>query len=223
MKAGKVQVATLQMEADLLRRNGQVIPSGMHWSLRYIYALLTAMLWANLSSAATLQVQVHDRNGQPLNNVVITVSDRRGATSADTNRSTANHSYVMDQINLRFVPQLLVVPVNASVSFPNSDTVSHQVYSFSKSKSFQLSLYKGKPRAPIIFDKPGLVVLGCNIHDDMIGYIYVTDAHWFGQTDNAGTFTLPDISSDKVSITIWSPLIADDAASLSREVSIADS
>jgi len=121
---------------------------------------------------------------------------------------------------MRFVPQVLVVPVHSTVQFPNSDTVSHQVYSFSKTKSFQLPLYKGKVHTPITFDKPGLVVLGCNIHDEMIGYIYVTPAAWFGRTDKNGVYELPDMDAKKVSVTIWSPYIADAEHSLTREVQL---
>ena len=74
------------------------------------------------------------------------------------------------------------------MEFPNNDTVSHQVYSFSAAKRFQLPLYKGEVHPPVTFDRPGLVVLGCNIHDVMVGYIYVTDAPYFGKTDREGGF-----------------------------------
>ena len=78
-----------------------------------------------------------------------------------------------------FVPDLLVVPVGSTVSFPNSDSVSHQIYSFSAAKRFQLPLYRGKPYPPRLFDQAGLVMLGCNIHDWMIAYIDVTDAPFY--------------------------------------------
>ena len=75
------------------------------------------------------------------------------------------------------------VGVGTRVEFPNNDSVSHQVYSFSPAKRFQLPLYKGEIHPPVTFDQPGLVVLGCNIHDSMVGYIYVTDAPYFGTTE----------------------------------------
>src|SRR5207248_5774076 len=72
---------------------------------------------------------------------------------------------VMDQKNLAFTPRVLVVAAGTPVEFPNNDSVSHQVYSFSAAKRFQLPLYKGEVHPPITFDRPWLVVLGCNIHD----------------------------------------------------------
>jgi hypothetical protein len=126
----------------------------------------------------------------------------------------------MDQQNMAFVPQVLVVPVGSDVRFPNSDTVSHQVYSFSPAKRFQLPLYKGAPHPPVNFDKPGLVVLGCNIHDQMVGYIYVTDAPYFGMTDEQGTLHWSNVPPDTYSVTFWSPFIADPAPSLTHSVQV---
>ena len=77
----------------------------------------------------------------------------------------------MDQVDRAFVPDLLVIPVGSTVEFPNSDSVSHQIYSFSPTKRFQLPLYRGKPYPPVQFDQAGIVTLGCNIHDDMLAYI----------------------------------------------------
>jgi plastocyanin len=131
---------------------------------------------------------------------------------------------VMAQIGRRFVPQVLVVARGTLIEFPNEDAVSHQVYSFSLAKKFQLPLYKGQKPAPILFDQAGLVVLGCNIHDNMVGYIYVTEAPAFGETNASGSFDSPPLASGKYRIDVWSPRIAesvmDGEASLTREVSV---
>ncbi len=76
---------------------------------------------------------------------------------------------IMDQRNLAFVPDVLVVQTGTAVDFPNSDQVRHQVYSFSDAKTFQLALYAGRAHAPVVFNRAGLVTLGCNIHDSMLG------------------------------------------------------
>ena len=81
---------------------------------------------------------------------------------------------------------MLVIPVHSTVQFPNSDAISHQVYSFSSARQFQLPLYRGKPYPPVQFDQPGVVTLGCNIHDNMLAYIVVTAAPFFGRTDADG-------------------------------------
>ena len=85
---------------------------------------------------------------------------------------------IMDQRKLMFVPDVLVVQTGTAVDFPNSDQVRHQVYSFSGAKTFELALYAGRAHAPVVFDRSGLVTLGCNIHDSMVGYIWVTDSPW---------------------------------------------
>jgi plastocyanin len=183
------------------------------------YAVVTLLAFAfsaYCSSAAEVRVKVIDRDNKPVEGVVVTISDDRIHAAGESRK------WIMDQVNLRFVPQVLVVPAGAVVDFPNSDTVSHQVYSFSKAKSFQLPLYKGRLHPPITFDKPGLVVLGCNIHDEMIGYIYVTAARWFGRTGDQGVFTVTDANSDRVTVTIWSPYIADAEKLLTRTTEVHD-
>jgi plastocyanin len=109
---------------------------------------------------------------------------------------------IMDQQNLAFVPRVLVVAVGGNVEFPNSDSVSHEVYSFSPAKRFQLPLYKGALHPPVTFDKPGLVVLGCNIHDQMAGYIYVTEAPFYGKTDAQGALHLTNMPTGDYLVTL---------------------
>jgi len=183
---------------------------------------LAYMCVVSAASAATVEVQVLDRSGAPVRDVVVTMSPTQGESHAGALKSASNASraMVMDQLNMMFTPQVLLVPTGTPVSFPNSDTVSHQVYSFSRTKPFQLPLYKGKSYPPVVFDKPGLVVLGCNIHDAMVGYIYVTDARWYGQTNAEGSLSLNDVAAGKVNVTIWSPVIADAKNNLSREVEV---
>jgi len=204
-----------------------VISIGHHFSntvLRHLLrgsggamaAMFVLLLASHRCAAAEVQVQVTDHDGKPVKDVVVTLSDDR------TRYEGINRKWIMDQMNLRFVPQVLVVPTGAVVDFPNSDSVSHQVYSFSKTKRFQLSLYKGKFHPPVTFDKPGLVVVGCNIHDHMIGYIYVTSARWFGNTDAQGLFDATDVVSGKVTATIWSPYITDGDKALTRSVDLSD-
>ena len=101
-------------------------------------------------------------------------------------------------------------------------TVSHQVYSFSPARPFQLSLYKGTVHAPIEFNKAGLVVLGCNIHDEMIGYILVTDSPYFVQTDAHGLGRISGVPAGAYRLHVWSPRIADAPPSLERAVQVGE-
>jgi hypothetical protein len=110
----------------------------------------------------------------------------------------------MDQVNRVFVPDVLVIPVGSTVAFPNSDSVSHQIYSFSAAHRFQLPLYRGKPYPPVNFDRAGMVTLGCNIHDSMLAYVLVTDAPYFGRTDANGSWSI-ELPRGTYRISIWQP------------------
>jgi plastocyanin len=159
---------------------------------------------------------VLDRNGQPVQDAVVTASAEHPVQTAPP--ASSPRAAIMDQVDRQFVPHILVIQVGAAVIFPNSDKVSHQVYSFSPAKRFQLALYHGHPYPPLIFDQPGIVVLGCNIHDDMIGYIYVTPTPYFGKTDASGSVTLNDLSPRPYELSVWSPRFNEPQAEIKMTV-----
>jgi hypothetical protein len=98
--------------------------------------------------------------------------------------------------------------------------VSHQIYSFSPARKFQLPLYRGNPNPPVHFEQPGIVTLGCNIHDEMLAYLVVTDAQYFGRTDASGTWSA-DIPRGTYRVAVWHPRMNDDANELERELMVA--
>ena len=165
--------------------------------------------------AAELQVTVLPPQGPPLAGIVVDVVPQSPAPAAKTPARA-----LMDQHNLMFVPDTVVIRTGATVEFPNSDNVRHQVYSFSPAKNFQLSLYDSKQHASVTFDKPGLVTVGCNIHDAMIGYIYVTDSPWFGQTGNDGSVQLHALPAGHYTIKVWHARLRDKPGSLDQTVDI---
>jgi len=122
----------------------------------------------------------------------------------------------MDQYDRRFVPHLLVVRTGTPVEFPNSDEIAHHVYSFSHPNQFKLPIYKGDAYPPLTFDESGLVILGCNIHDNMLGYILVVDTPVFAKTDESGRASFELDEAGRVSV--WSPRIRDDVESLSVDI-----
>jgi plastocyanin len=180
--------------------------------------IVTILCWVVSVSAhaATFNVRVVDRNSRPVSGLVVTLE----AVAVD--RKPTSPGAVMDQVEQRFVPFVLPVRTGTAVRFPNSDSVAHQVYSFSAPKRFELGLYRGRPHPPVVFDKPGVVVVGCNIHDKMIGYVFVTDAAYFGQTDASGTWRVDAAVPTEYRLTVWSPLLANDEPSLQRTVSLRD-
>ena len=138
-----------------------------------------ALAMAFGSAAAALRVEVRS-GGQPVESAVVTLTPV-GRTAAVTPTEA-----VMDQVGSEFKPRVLVVEKGSRVRFPNSDTIRHQVYSFSATKRFELPLYTGTPPEPVVFDRAGVVTLGCNIHDWMKGYIVVVDTPHHAITDAEG-------------------------------------
>jgi plastocyanin len=179
--------------------------------------LLQLLLCATVpaASAASLAIHVHKKDGKPLVGAVLTVT----AETPHLPPAPATHA-VVDQVDLAFVPDVIVIPVGSTISFPNTDAVSHQVYSFSSARRFQLPLYRGKPYPPVTFDQPGLVTLGCNIHDNMLAYVIVTDAPFFGRTDAKGDWVAENLPNGTYHVTLWHPLLSESGASVERTVQI---
>lgn len=160
------------------------------------------------ASGATLGVEVRDARGAAAANAVVyAVPVDRPAPALKRN---AIPNKIMDQKNRMFVPHILPIQTGTTVSFPNSDDIRHQVYSFSPAKTFQLPLYKGTPGTPIVFDKPGVVALGCNIHDRMSAYIVVVDTPHFGMTAKTGHVELTNLPAGKYLVHAWNPEMADE-------------
>lgn len=147
-----------------------------------------ALLWPALSWSLTVTV-VNDGEA-PLADAVVVLTSL--ATQAVVSEATAD----MDQRDRQFVPQVLVVQQGTTVAFPNSDNIRHHVYSFSPTKKFELRLYHGTTAAPVVFEQPGKVVLGCNIHDSMLGYIFVVDSPYFALTGADGEVELSAPAGD---------------------------
>ncbi len=142
--------------------------------------LLLAGLLAGDLLASELQVTLLDPDGEPLADAVLWIEPGPVARAAPA-------AVLLDQQRRTFVPYILPVQRGTTVRFPNSDPINHHVYSFSPSKRFELRLHhQGDAAQEVLFDKPGLVTLGCNIHDWMLGFVLVVDSPWFAQTDAQG-------------------------------------
>ena len=175
--------------------------------------LLTFVMPAAL--AAPLQLSFVGVDGRGIGGTVVTLR------STDSSRPVAKPTAgVLDQVDRQFVPNVLVIPVGSQLVFPNSDSVSHQVYSFSPAKNFKLALYAGKLYPPLVFDKPGLVTLGCNIHDSMIGFVYVTDSPWFGKTGTQGRVDIAAVPPGDYLVRLWHPRFPPDEAQIERSLKV---
>jgi plastocyanin len=102
--------------------------------------------------------------------------------------------FVMDQRNLEFVPHVLPILVGATVDFPNNDKVDHNVFSMSRTKKFNLGSYTAGESKSVVFDKPGIVEVRCDVHAEMAAYILVMNNPYFSVTNKQGLFEIPDSS-----------------------------
>jgi hypothetical protein len=130
---------------------------------------------------------------------------------------------MVEQIDQEFVPHVKAVLAGSRVHFPNRDKVQHQVYSFSAAKRFELPLYSGTLAPPVVFDKPGIVTLGCNIHDWMVGYVYVTDTPYSGTTGKDGVTLLKDLPAGDYDVRVWQPGMTEPEDSTARRVTLTGS
>ena len=170
-------------------------------ALSALFALAALAALAPQAAAARLELRLVSLDGKGIDGTVAVLR-----STTPERPPAAPVRGVMDQMNRAFVPHVLVVPVGSRVTFPNSDTVSHQVYSFSPAKKFQFPLYRGSPNPPVDFDNVGVVTIGCNIHDQMRAYVFVVDGQHFGRTDANGLWLVPDVEPGEYQIVVWHPL-----------------
>lgn len=179
---------------------------------------LLCSLTAGVALAGTLDVSVLDESGKPLPDAVVFLD------SAQAKRAVKPLTGVqMAQKDLSFIPPLLVVTTGTAVAFPNLDSVRHHVYSFSPTKRFELKLYVGTPLAPIVFDVPGVVALGCNIHDQMIGFIVVVDTPYHGISAQDGRITLRDVPAGNYVMRVWHSRLTNSATPQSQTLKVENS
>lgn len=168
----------------------------MRWSIALSGSLCLGLLapaWAG-----NLNVVVKSDTGQPLANAVVQLNSPAAAKAAKSGAAPA-----IVQRDKAFHPQVTVITTGTAVNFPNEDNVRHHVYSFSPTKRFELKLYSGTPAAPVVFDKPGLVVLGCNIHDHMVAWVHVVDTPYHGTTDAQGRLNLTNVPNGRYQMQVW--------------------
>lgn len=183
-----------------------------------ILSLISFIGLALPASAADLTVQVVDQAGAPVENAVVSLSPKFDMTTMPAVSTKAE----MRQQGTVFVPFVLPVSVGTTVSFPNFDEFRHQVYSFSKPKRFELRLYGQDESKTIQFDQPGAVALGCNIHDNMLAYIYVSDAPIVVKTDSSGAATLTGLEAGEYKVSYWHPDLSSTPDGAVQEIAVAD-
>ncbi len=166
--------------------------------------------------SATLNSSVKDSSGKPVKDAVV-YANPLNFTPASSERL---QNVIMDEIGTEFVPYVLPVQTGTPVHFPNKDNISHNVYSISPAKKFELPLYKGTPAPPVVFDKPGPVVLGCSIHDLMIAYIYVVETPYFAKTGEDGSAEIANLPAGQYEVLVWHPLLMGPPESIGKHIDL---
>jgi plastocyanin len=164
-------------------------------------ALVTLFAAHARGQGIEIAASVSDDKGRPVADAIVIAAPADGVIRSSPRARDA----IVDQVNKEFEPRVTAVFAGTAVVFPNHDDVRHQVYSFSPAKRFELPLYAGVPSQPVVFDRPGVVVLGCNIHDWMVGYVYVSESPYFAKTGKDGRALLTDLPPHAYVVRVWHP------------------
>jgi plastocyanin len=183
-----------------------VVLSSLALAVTCRHAVLSSLVLAvtccpALGVAADIEVAVHDMNARPLMDAVVFAEPVNAVAPPSHTAARA----LIDQVDKEFVPLVTILRVGTEVSFPNSDNIRHSIYSFSAAKPFTTKLYSGKQAPPITFDKPGVVVLGCEIHDAMAAWVVVVDTPYFAKTSASGTAALKGLAPGDYHVSVWYP------------------
>jgi plastocyanin len=161
---------------------------------------------AGFAPADDLRVSVFDTSGQPVADAIVYATPLTPVPHGALPKAS------IDQVQRQYVPRVSVVQAGTAIEFPNSDDIRHSVYSFSPAKTFNLKLYTGTPGKPEKFDQPGIVVLGCNIHDAMVAWILVVDTPYFTRTAADGAALLRDLRPGDYVLRAWNNSMAQEQA-----------
>jgi len=168
-----------------------------------LYRLLAAPILIALSAwgqahAANLSLQVKSTTGTPVEDVIVYLMSNKTA-----NLPVQSANAQIEQVDREFIPLVSVVQTGSRINFPNKDRFRHHVYSFSPAKKFEIKLYADTPSKPVLFDKAGYVVMGCNIHDNMISHLLIVDTPYFAKTDARGMARIVDVPAGDYSLIAW--------------------
>lgn len=163
--------------------------------------VIAVVLTLARAHAADVSVRVRTADGAPVKDAVVSIAPAHAPASA----GKFPWRFEIAQRDLAFDPFVLIVPAGAHVHFPNFDAVRHHVYSFSPAKKFEIQLYGKDDSRSAEFPTPGVVAIGCNIHDKMSAFIYVADTSYAAKTDAAGVATITGVPDGDAVIRTWHP------------------
>jgi len=166
---------------------------------QYYLAAILSLLLCMPTHSATLTVSVKDLGGKPLANTVVYIQTPDSVVDPQAGEIR------IEQKGKEFRPFVSVAPPGTTAQFPNHDGIGHHVYSFSPAKTFDMPLSEEVSSESVVFDKPGIITVGCNIHDWMVGYIYVIDTPYYAVSDETGQLVINNIPAGNYMIHVWHP------------------
>lgn len=159
--------------------------------------VIAQIIFLSTVYATNIQVSVLNQQQKPVEYAVVYINEKASVSVSEPK--------MVDQIDKEFIPYVTAIQRGSSINFPNNDDIRHQVYSFSKTRQFEIPLYSGNPLRPVNFDNTGVVAMACNIHDWMSAYIYVVDTNKFVVTDKNGMGVITNLTSGEYEVLVWHP------------------
>jgi plastocyanin len=176
---------------------------GLQVRLRWHSGAVALLLLASDLGAAELTVRITSARGAPVADAVVTVTPQTG-TAAPITRPAAE-TRIIDQKNETFIPYVEIFHPGDSIVFHNSDHTRHHVYSFAPARQFEFVLTSGASSAPLQLEHAGVVAVGCNIHDQMITYLYISDAPWIVRSGADGRVVFDTLPQGDFNVRVWHP------------------
>ena len=184
--------------------------------MRALAAAVLLISMAVRAAAGDLTVQIYDGHGQPAGDAVVTLRSE----SAERVEARAPETKIVDQRDETFLPYVEIFRPGDSVVFRNSDTTRHHVYSFAAAKSFEFVIAPGDSTPPVVLDRVGEIPVGCNIHDQMITHLYVSDAPWLVRTKADGRAVFDNLSAGSYNVDVWHPQLRPGRPGPSKTVTV---
>jgi len=184
--------------------------------MRALAAAVLLISMAVRAAAGDLTVQIYDGHGQPAGDAVVTLR----SDNVQRAETRAPETKIVDQRDETFLPYVEIFRPGDSVVFRNSDTTRHHVYSFAAAKSFEFVIAPGDSTPPVVLDRVGEIPVGCNIHDQMITHLYVSDAPWLVRTKADGRAVFDNLSAGSYNVDVWHPQLRPGRPGPSKTVSV---
>ena len=178
-----------------------------------LVALLGIARAAAAADAGSVRVEIRDPQAKPVADAVAWLTPLDVAPAL----TPPPEPVVVAQDHEEFKPFVTAIVTGTRVSFPNEDKVAHHVFSQSKAKSFEIPRYRGQPKDTILFDQPGVVALGCNIHDWMLAYIVVVNTPYFAKSAADGLVPLNKLPPGRYKLEVWHPRVKE---MITRDVTV---